>query len=976
MRFNQKELAFLALQPAETFDLEGSLWLKEKEGYFWQRNESYTERWCRLKGNLLFYCKTNEKLSEPAGLLVLERCHITKDASSSRKHAFILAFDRQDESQHYHFAANSEAEYNDWTTRIVGASYEKLKEKLQKLCEQITEITGKHPLPQNHPHRNDSFIMSALPSVIPVQEDSPFLEISIGCNSLKQSIENRDPNAVVHVSTMTPPGAKWTRLTQTEIIEKTTDPCFLTTVSVPSGPNFSEVTRLKFAVFDVRDRVKEEMTHLGQAVCTIKDVLSSSNQKIQLSLTGLDSPTPSGTITLLGWKMGTSTNDKSAALSCNNDKLKSRPSTTNRPKLDSVLQRAFTIPTSKDTSVIVMDIMGESYLTFTVPQQMLKIFITEEKQKILDLNNLGNLMPEWDNVRQEILDDHFNLVSKYTDRYRHLNSLRERQDNVSSRGNFKPSRLKTDKTLAFVTTNLHLQRLKVIDGTNEQVYDVVTFGAPSAHSMKFGKGGLRKLLGTPSTSDRLVRARNMKGDLDMLHHTIQSLCEEMKRALLNKDLKYMDEISKKIKEKAENLMNFREMTFIVESLTRLSTSRPSFEDRTGSFSSSAESDKNENPECKVLVDTIRNSSNHMLVLIADSGEAQPSEVRHLSSIKNLVSDISRAVESLIKEFKLGLNFVLLQEESRSPQTMKNLRQRRDICLSQAVTALICGFEAKVYTCLFNTTFMKQLCQIGVLAEFECLLSTYGDEMGMLEDMSTAIRDLSSVKFRFARSDDDNIPYVTGTRTNIQVTILLPTEYFCHLPEQLQEGQQVRVYSVLFCQGINEHATLAERFGDTSLQETINEENFSVTNFYYQQFREHFPDEANASNSSEPVLNTLVEHLKSNIAAKKSKNVEILFLAQEICWRMNGIRFTSCKSAKDRTSMSITLEQCLILKRKYRLALDIFNRAIDAMRSEGTRRENCFKNAGVRRYAFNYWQMMALPRLYRPPDGTYGKNIQT
>jgi inositol polyphosphate-4-phosphatase len=46
-------------------------------------------------------------------------------------------------------------------------------------------------------------------------------------------------------------------------------------------------------------------------------------------------------------------------------------------------------------------------------------------------------------------------------------------------------------------------------------------------------------------------------------------------------------------------------------------------------------------------------------------------------------------------------------------------------LGLQVTALICGFEAKVYTSLFDTSFMKQLCQIGVLAEFECLLSTYG-----------------------------------------------------------------------------------------------------------------------------------------------------------------------------------------------------------------------------------------------------------
>ena len=39
MRFNQRELAFIALQPPETFDRQGLLWLKEKDGYFWQRTE-------------------------------------------------------------------------------------------------------------------------------------------------------------------------------------------------------------------------------------------------------------------------------------------------------------------------------------------------------------------------------------------------------------------------------------------------------------------------------------------------------------------------------------------------------------------------------------------------------------------------------------------------------------------------------------------------------------------------------------------------------------------------------------------------------------------------------------------------------------------------------------------------------------------------------------------------------------------------
>ena len=46
------------------------------------------ERWCRLRGNLLFYFKSRDHWAEPAGLLVLEHCTVTVDPASQL--AFII----------------------------------------------------------------------------------------------------------------------------------------------------------------------------------------------------------------------------------------------------------------------------------------------------------------------------------------------------------------------------------------------------------------------------------------------------------------------------------------------------------------------------------------------------------------------------------------------------------------------------------------------------------------------------------------------------------------------------------------------------------------------------------------------------------------------------------------------------------------------------------------------------------------------
>jgi inositol polyphosphate-4-phosphatase len=93
---------------------------------------------------------------------------------------------------------------------------------------------------------------------------------------------------------------------------------------------------------------------------------------------------------------------------------------------------------------------------------------------------------------------------------------------------------------------------------------------------------------------------------------------------------------------------------------------------------------------------------------------------------------------------------------------------------------------------------------------------------------------------------------------------------------------------------------------------------------------------------------------------------LLKLARQIVRRLWGGRTVCCKSAKDRTSMSVTWEQGSLLNEALVSESDSL-KATTLMRLEGVRRANVWMNTGKTEYAFNYLQRQALPEELRPVE---------
>ena len=414
--------------------------------------------------------------------------------------------------------------------------------------------------------------------------------------------------------------------------------------------------------------------------------------------------------------------------------------------------------------------------------------------------------------------------------------------------------------------------------------------------------------------------------------------------------------------------------------------------------------------------------------------------------------------------------------------------RLDVCMCQAAAALVTSFCTTIELLLAQNdrVGLEQIGALGYMVQWESLLSTNGDEKGMVEDFVASVGYLRCFGFRFVREfaagsaapthgaspprssaarrrwqralckvralsafarGSPSFEVRTGAASSRRLActdrlqlraegasyvflVRLPGQLWSRLPASLRaKARPIRVVPVLFQQGINEKAKLNDYIGGNAMEKDINRMHLNhitqycrgVKRFLHQRAQLGQPQPPltaaagdSAAQGVGPELAGSKEAIAMRIAeleklegalahavaleSPTQRNYDILFCAASLTNALRGGRVTSCKSGKDRTAMSVTLEQSALLCRNHDAQLPLRPLGTCArggpgdggggggaggggaangvsvqqlalanmMRLNGLRLTNAQKNMGEAKYAFNVVQRKMLPEPYRPP----------
>uniref|UniRef100_A0A4W6DXC5 Phosphatidylinositol-3,4,5-trisphosphate dependent Rac exchange factor 2 n=1 Tax=Lates calcarifer TaxID=8187 RepID=A0A4W6DXC5_LATCA len=334
-----------------------------------------------------------------------------------------------------------------------------------------------------------------------------------------------------------------------------------------------------------------------------------------------------------------------------------------------------------------------------------------------------------------------------------------------------------------------------------------------------------------------------------------------------------------------------------------------------------------------------------------------------SSVQTLTQTIAKYVE----EVKTRLLLVLLQ------YTDSEIQLRRDMVFCQSLVAAVCAFSEHLLAVLnqeaqeASRRWLEQIASAGLLFHFQSLLSPnlVSTRPAMLEDTQVALIDLEKVTFYFQQFEGEplvaNMPIsyqVEGTRQALKVCFYLESFYFSQLPHRLKNGGGIKIYPVLFTQALEsmEGYYYRDNVSVEEYQAQINAASLDKVKQYYKRLRAFYLDQSNMPPSSAPkaalidklmrplnALEELYRLMESFISCRRTaacqytacgaSGVGLLTVASELCSRLGATHIVMCNSGVHRCTLSVTLEQAILLARNHGLPPRCIMQATDVMRKQ-------------------------------------------
>ena len=169
------------------------------------------ERWCRLRGNLLFYLKSRDQWSEPAGLIVLENVEVTEDRTVVEGTFGLVVRWGPGPAQLQHLSCYTRAERDAWLVALQSASHGNMRQLLLSLRERVNRLASTEAeVPADEPTTDSSVIDPSIP---------PLLECSFSCDNLLCDALGRSPSARLLIYLRNSTNGEWRLYANTEIVE-------------------------------------------------------------------------------------------------------------------------------------------------------------------------------------------------------------------------------------------------------------------------------------------------------------------------------------------------------------------------------------------------------------------------------------------------------------------------------------------------------------------------------------------------------------------------------------------------------------------------------------------------------------------------------------------------------------------------------------------------------------------------------------